>query len=322
LNSYGNSESIHNALQDAYETMNRNALLAAGVTSLMWGLTGIFVRLLPTLPALTVTAGRLLIALIVVLPVLVLLRGSHQRFISILSRPMAYIFALLLAGYYLLATTAFQMAPVAEVALLLSTPPLFVLGFRSMRGDIPTRAELTGAVVAVAGIGLILVPKMSFADGVPIRHLLGSLLAMSAAGLTALYAYLYRILAERDSAPDIIGVSVLTFAVGSTILLLMVGLMPAPVGLETLNSRSVWIFLGLGVLCTAVSSIGYAFASKRLSAGVTTTISLFIPLFAGIFAFLILDERLSPTFIPGGLLVLGGIFLILQPSSEIVEKRV
>ncbi|MHB1175997.1 MAG: DMT family transporter [Sulfuriferula sp.] len=297
--------------------MNRNAILAAGVTSLMWGLTGVLVRLLPSLPALTVTAGRLLIALILVLPALGLLRGSRQRFRSLLGRPMAYVFALLLAGYYLLATAAFQMAPVAEVALLLSTSPLFVLLFRRMRGDIPARAEIIGAGLSVAGIGLLLIPKISFAGEAPMQHLLGSVLAMSAAGLTALYAYLYRILAVRDSAPDTVGVSVLTFAMGSAILLLMVGLMPSPAGLETLTGRSVLLFLGLGTLCTAVPSIGYAFASKRLPAVVTATISLFIPLFAGIFAFVILGERLSPLFFPSGALVLGGIAMILRKCNEV-----
>ncbi|MES2367293.1 MAG: DMT family transporter [Pseudomonadota bacterium] len=303
--------------------MNRNAILAAGVTSLMWGLTGVLVRLLPSLPALTVTAGRLLIALVLVLPVLGLLRGGRPRFRSILGCPMAYVFALLLTGYYLLATAAFQMAPVAEVALLLSTSPLFVLLVRRMRGDIPARAQIIGASLSVAGIGLLLVPKISFAGAAPIQHLLGSVLALSAAGLTALYAYLYRILAERDSAPDTVGVSVLTFAMGSAILILMVSLASAPTGLETLNSRSVLIFLSLGVLCTAVPSIGYAFASKRLPAVVTATISLFIPLFAGIFAFVILGERLSPLFFPGGALVLGGIALILRKPRVVdcVIKR-
>jgi drug/metabolite transporter (DMT)-like permease len=89
------------------------------------GLTGIFVRLLPSLSPLTVTAGRLFVALTVVLPILGLFRESRQSFKSAMGRPIAYVLALLLAGYYLLATAAFQMAPVAEVALLLSTPPLF-----------------------------------------------------------------------------------------------------------------------------------------------------------------------------------------------------
>lgn len=292
--------------------MERNALLAAGLTSLMWGLTGIFVRLLPPLSPLTVTAGRLLVALVVVLPILGLFRSSRQSLKSALGRPSAYVLALLLAGYYLLATAAFQMAPVAEVALLLSTPPLFVLAFRRVQGDIPTHTEIGGALLAVAGISLILVPKMSFAGDMPIHHLTGNVLAMCAAGLTAFYAFMYRILAERGAAPETMGVSLLTFASGSVILILMVGLAPTPSGWDTLNGHALLVLLGLGVLSTAIPTIGFAVASKRLPAVVTATISLFIPMFAGLFAYLILGEKLSPMFIPGGILVLGGIAMILR----------
>lgn len=292
--------------------MQRNTLIAAGLTSLMWGLTGIFVRLLPSLPPLTVTAGRLLVALVVVLPTLGLFRSSRQSFKSALKRPIAHVLALLLAGYYLLATAAFQMAPVAEVALLLSTPPLFVLSFRRIRGDIPNHTEIAGALLAVAGIGLILAPRMSFAGDGPIHHITGNILAVCAAGLTALYAYTYRILHERGAAPETIGVSLLTFTSGSVILVLMVSFAPTPSGVDTLNGHALLVFLGLGVLSTAIPSLGFALASKRLPAVVTATISLFIPLFAGLFAFLILGEKLSPMFLPGGILVLGGIAMILR----------
>jgi|GEM_PF-3660809 len=88
-------------------TIERNALLAAGLTSLMWGFTGILVRLLRALSPLTVTAGWLLVALVVTLPILWLFRSSHQSLKSALGRPVAYVLALLLAGYYLLATAAF-----------------------------------------------------------------------------------------------------------------------------------------------------------------------------------------------------------------------
>ena len=295
--------------------MERNALLAAGLTSLMWGLTGIFVRLLPHLSPLTVTAGRLLIALVVAVPVLVLYRGSRQSFKSVLVRPIAYIFALLLAAYYLLATAAFQMAPVAEVALLLSTTPLFVLAFRSVRGDIPTRTEIGGALLAMTGIAIILAPKLSFAAGMPIHHLTGNVLAMCAAGLTAFYAYMYRILSVRGVAPETMGVSLLTFAMGGIVLSLMAGLAPAPSGWDTLGGAELLVFVGLGVLSTAIPTIGFAVAAKRLPAVATATISLFIPLFAGLFAFLILGEKLTPMFIPGGILVLGGIAMVLRQGQ-------
>jgi EamA domain-containing membrane protein RarD len=50
-------------------TTERNAVAAAGLTAVMWGLAGIFVWLLPPVSPLAVTTGRLLVALIVALPI-------------------------------------------------------------------------------------------------------------------------------------------------------------------------------------------------------------------------------------------------------------
>jgi drug/metabolite transporter (DMT)-like permease len=116
-----------------------------------------------------------------------------------------------------------------------------------MHGDIPTHSEIGGALLAVAGITLILVPNMSFAGDMPIHHLTGNVFAMCAAGLTAFYACMYRILAERGAAPETMGVSLLTFTSGSVILALMVGLAPAPSGWDSLNGHALLVFLGLGV---------------------------------------------------------------------------
>jgi hypothetical protein len=45
-------------------TSDRHALAAAGLTAALWGLTGIFVRLLPPLAPEVITAGRLVAALL------------------------------------------------------------------------------------------------------------------------------------------------------------------------------------------------------------------------------------------------------------------
>lgn len=111
-------------------TAERNAVVAAGLTAMMWGLTGIFVRLLPPVSPLAVTTGRLLVALIVALPILAVSDINRLNLKVALKNPVAYALASLLGAYYFLATAAFQLAPVAEVALLLSTTPLFVLTLR------------------------------------------------------------------------------------------------------------------------------------------------------------------------------------------------
>ena len=222
---------------------------------------------------------------------------------------------LLLAGYYALATAAFLMAPVAEIALLISTPPLFVLAIRGVRGEPSSRGEICGALLAVSGIALIMAPKMSFAEGHAIQHFFGDIMAICAAAFTAIYAYTYRILANVGRAPESIGVSTLTFAMGGAILALLATLSPSPSGIASLNSNAMFIFLGLGVLSTAVPTLGFAVASKRLPAIIATMISLFIPLFSGLFAYLILGERLSLLFFGGGVLVLSGVIMIVRKSQ-------
>jgi len=293
----------------------RNALVLAAVTSMTWGLTGVFVRLLPPLSPVTIAAGRLVIALVAVLPLLLLLREQRRAFATALGYPVSYWLALLLAGYYLLATAAFQMAPVAEVALLLSTPPLFILTIRGFRGDPASRAEIGGALLAMCGMALILVPKISVGSGQSTQHLLGDLIALCAAGLTAVYAYTYQIVALRGTAPETSGVSVLTFAMGSVIFCVMALLVPSPAGLENLDLKAKGIFLLLGIVSTAVPTIGFAVVAKRLPAIITSMISLFIPLFSAVFAYLLLGERLSLMFLVGCALVLLGVAMIVRKNQ-------
>ena len=106
-------------------TKERITLLAASLTAVMWGLTGIFVRLLPGVPPLAVTTGRLSGSLVVALPIFAISDARRSSLKLAVKKPSTYTLASLLAGYYLIATAAFQLAPVAEVALLLSTPALF-----------------------------------------------------------------------------------------------------------------------------------------------------------------------------------------------------
>lgn len=305
---------------------DRNALAIAALTSLTWGLTGVFVRLLPGIPPLAITAGRLTIALFAVLPAFLLLgksraglgggikSGFNADFRAALRRPAAYALASLLVGYYLLATAAFQLAPVAEVALLISTPPLFILAFRALHGQMPALAETVGALLALGGTILILAPTPADAGTSSAGHLYGSAMALGAAALSALYAYAYRHLSEHGRAPETSAVTLLTFAIGSPALLAAASLFSTSAMPAISGSGTIAVFLGLGIVSTAIPTLGFSIASRRLPAIVTTTISLFVPLFAGLFAYLALGERLSPNFAAGCLPVLAGVALIIRQS--------
>lgn len=298
---------------------NRSALIVGLITSLTWGLTGIFVRLLPGVSPLAVTAIRMAIALLCVLPVVA--HGTAGMALApALRRPAAYVLASFMVGYYLLATSAFQRAPVAEVGLLISTQPLFVLAIRSLGGlsvfrstkrDPPSLRETGGALLAVGGMAIILGPGMSAAGSLTERHLIGSMMALGAAALSAAYAFLYRRLAEQGNAPDTNAVSLLTFAVGSVMLFAALALVAMPSSLPVPSLENVALLLGLGVVSTAIPTIGFSLVSRRLPAIVTATISLLVPVFGGLSAFLVLGERLSPSFLIGCVPVIGGVAMIV-----------
>ncbi|WP_040839203.1 EamA family transporter [Thiothrix nivea] len=82
---------------------------------------------------------------------------------------------------------------------------------------------------------------------------------------------------------------------------------------------SLFIFLGLGVISTAIPTLGFAIVSKKLPAIITSMISLFIPLFSAIFAYLILKEELSIIFFIGCTFVLGGVAIIMN-KRQIIKK--
>lgn len=296
-------------------------LAVALLTSLTWGLTGIFIRLLPSVSPMLIASSRLFIAFVVALPVLLFWQKRQPAIALAYKTPRAYLLAALLVAYYWLATTAFQLAPVAEVALLLSTPPLFVLALRKLAGHKPTLLELCGALVALTGMLIILLPKL-FAPAVwTLQQVSGDLAALAAAVMTALYAFFYKTLADQAKAPHAIGVSALTFAIGAMLLALCATNETSVKQFALLSQRDVYLFIGLGVISTALPTLGFALASKRLPAVVTASISLFIPLFAGVFGVLILQEPLTPGFLFGAVLVISGVIMMIRHTTRSAGTR-
>jgi drug/metabolite transporter (DMT)-like permease len=297
--------------------MKPQALAAAALTAIAWGVTGIFVFLLPPVSAFYIAGGRLLLGLFCVLPALLLSAASRAALVDAARRPVAYVFVALLSLYYLAATSGFQHAPVAEVALLLCLAPIFVLLLRRLRGDTPTRIEIGGALVALIGLAWILAPRLASGGNAQGNHLLGDALAIAAAACTAFYADGYARMHKRGQAPNPFGTTCLTLIVGSVALLAaaFVFAEPLPPTLAQ-DARSLWLLLGLGILCTGLPSMCFAYASKHLPPLVTATVSLLIPVFAALFAAAFLDQVLPLSMLPGSLVLLAGVALVLYGSSR------
>ena len=112
----------------------------------------------------------------------------------------------------------------------------------------------------------------------------------------------------------------MTFALGSVALIAVGWVLPTTISLTPFSGANLLIFVGLAILCTAIPSFAFAFASARLPSVVTAAISLLIPLFAAAFAFVILRERVSSTAIFGSVLVVAGVVMILRPSNQVRDS--
>ena len=290
---------------------DKSAFFGAVISAFSWGLTGIFVKEID-LSSLIITYNRLLIALVIAFPVIVILRRNNLNSFLTLKHISSWGLSLLLVGYYLLATTAFKLAPVGEVALLLSISPVFVLILKWIARHKNYKNEIIGAVISVFGVLVITIPNILLEnDYKSDTQLLGYMLSIVAAMLTAAYVFMFRILNTKNKPPDTLIVPLQTFFIGSLILGLYLYIFSNNQLMLTYNNDNALIFLSLGFFCTAIPTIGFSIAAKKLHAVVTATSSLLIPVFAGLLSYFILNEVPYWTIIPGGLFIIGGLVLMI-----------
>jgi drug/metabolite transporter (DMT)-like permease len=282
---------------------------------------GTLVRSIPALTPTELVTGRLLFALAATVPVLTL-AAPRAQLADAARRRTSWILAALLAAYYLLAVPAFRMAPVADVALLLATAPLCALGLRRLRGARASGAERVGALLALAGVALTLVPSLDAAldrtAGSASARPLGDLLALLAACSSAGYALIFRAAQERGEAPAPFGVAVLTFALGATLAGLPAIARAAPlVPLTRLDARGTMLLAVFGIVSTLVPSLTLAVAARRLPPVLSTGSTLLIPVVSALAAAFALGERPSLWLLPGGALVAAGLLRLITSAAPL-----
>ncbi|MBU7586866.1 MAG: EamA family transporter [Nostoc sp. TH1S01] len=291
-------------------TFDSIGVAAALLTASGWGLAGIFIRLLPNISAYSIVAVRFTIALVVMIPLFWLIQKNHTISIRSLRYAEYWHMSIILIGCYILGTIAFQIAPVGEVTLLASTAPLFIIVYRLLSHEMIQKNEFLGVLSAVLGISFIMFPKFSITETDVLQRLLGDGLALLVALLLAYYAFRFRLLSNRGQAPDEKIVTFLTLTIGSIVLWAVTAVIPNAIKIQVLDKLVLVAFAGLGIFSTAIPTLCYAIASRRLPPILTTTMLLMEPIFAVIFAYLTLKEVPSPLFVPGGLMVLSGLVFI------------
>ncbi|WP_410210017.1 DMT family transporter [Aquirhabdus sp.] len=287
------------------------------IAALSWGLTGVFVRLSGHHPALEITAGRLLIGLIFILPLLLITRSRINFKLS----PTIWILGVLQGLYFLTAVIAFQFAPIAIVALLISTSPVYVLICRATLGEQINGREALGAACAIIGVIIICMTGAHLVTSQVTRPWIGYLFASLAALSTALSAVIiHRQQIKDQSLPLKIAIICLGFG---GIIAAIIGLMAGQIGLPLHWSYpEVIAMIALALISTLLATLCYTAASQRLPPLLNVTLMLSTPIFATLFAYIFLGEKLSWSLVPSCALILIGVRIIASAKvSQGLQKQ-
>ena len=102
---------------------------------------------------------------------------------------------------------------------------------------------------------------------------------------------------------------------GGCLSLLQTAFLSHDVSAIALNNTAILVFLGLGILSTASSTLLYTIAAQRLPVVLAAAILLTEPIFAVLFASALLREYPSIWFGFGSILVLTGLLLLARSTN-------
>jgi drug/metabolite transporter (DMT)-like permease len=216
---------------------------------------------------------------------------------------------------------AVERLPVAVAILIEYAAPVAVVCWLWARHrQTPSGLTVTGAVVAIAGLLLVLdVFSVGSVDGIGVLWALGGMVGC---------AFFFVVSAGEDNGlPPIVlaagGLTVGTVALG---LAGLVGLVPmaASTGDASYNGTSVawWLpVLALGVVTAAVSYLTGILASRALGARLASFLGLLEVLFSVVFAWLLLGQLPGWIQLLGGILLLGGVIVVRAGERQHQEPH-
>lgn len=205
-------------------------------------------------------------------------------------------------------TTASKAAFITGLSVVL-TPMVAAAWFRAR---VPARAW-AAAAVAVAGLGL-----MTLRSGEVAGVNAGDLWVLGTALAYALYVvYLGRV-ADRGPALALAGMQHLPMAA-----LAWIWAIPDVGRLPQVPLEAYAAVLYLAVICTAVIAVLQVYAQRVVPAHLAALIFVLEPVFASLFAYLLLGERLGPLGWAGGSLVIVAMAIAeLRPKRRRAARRV
>jgi drug/metabolite transporter (DMT)-like permease len=286
------------------------SLLELNIAVLLWGGTAMFAKGLK-LPVVHIICLRSLVAGAALLLFMLCFKKSFK-----LKHPWHWgvmgLIGLLLCLHWLAFFQALKISTAAVAILSMHTYPVFTALLEPfLFGEKLKKADLLLAAAVFSGV-IIMTPEISLSNETTQGILLGIV-----AGLF----FMARNLMTRKYVKEYSSSALMFWQVLVTgVLLLPVLFLSGETEIEHLPS-TIWLFILLGTVFTALPHALFSASFKHLSAKTAGILATLLPLYGAIFGYLIHKETVAPRTAIGGLLVLVCIVLetlrtVKQPSGH------
>lgn len=272
--------------------------------SILFGLIGIFVKLIEQMPLGAIIFFRLFFGLFAI--ALYLAYTGRFNEITLKDKKMyVLMLGIFQAGAMFAYFISIRYTTVPIAVLLLYTAPIYIILISPFILKEPvTRHSLSALAISIAGVIMVIQPGELDMHGMNIIGLTTGL-------ISGLFYALY-ILTSRYLRDNYTGTSQASWALFVT--LVIFSPYSATVSLsDVLNNLHVLLLFGL--IPTAMGAILYLSGLRKVRAQSASIIGLLEPGSAVFFAFMILNEPISYTTLIGGSLILSGAVLITREKK-------
>jgi drug/metabolite transporter (DMT)-like permease len=280
--------------------------VAAG--AILFGLIGIFVRLIPDMPLGSIIFYRLLFSIITIALYFALI-GNFKNLVLKEKKIHILLLGIFQAGTMLGFFISIKYTTVAIAVLLLYTAPIYVALLSPLILKEPiTRHGLAALILAIAGVIMVIQPQTIYQDNGQVTGL--------AAGLVSGLAYACMILTSRKLRNHYTGTAQASWALLIT-MVIFIPYSPVPTGVLLDN---LLLLIPFGFIPT-IALILYLSGLRHIKAQNASIMGLLEPVSAAVFAYIILSEPfLIPTLIGGGLILLGAFLVSREKPVEYIHE--
>jgi drug/metabolite transporter (DMT)-like permease len=201
---------------------------------------------------------------------------------------------------YGFAGSGLRDVPAGTAMVLIALTPLLTFGLAIAQGQERFHAQgLLGALIALVGIGIIFVDQLS--ANIPLVSLLFILAATVSIAESA-------VLLKGIPRSDPFATNAVAMLTGGGLLLALSLATAEPIALP--GRADTWAAVGYLVLFGSVVMFAlFVYTLQRWTASAVSYVTLLMPLVTVALAAVLTDERVTPSFVLGGAVILGGVYV-------------